>query len=284
MSAATPNPSPSDDLALEVHGLARSFRRPFSRSRTQAVADLDLGVRRASFVHVAGPNGAGKSTLLRLIAGLDRPDQGRVTVLGGSPRSPSRAHRVAFAPDHADLPPHLTADEMLAFYSGIHGGDRRAEVDSWRRRLGIDRFGGTRLGRCSLGMRKRVALAGVLIGRPEILLLDEPRSGLDPEAIDLLSGILEEEKGRGATILMSSHDVERIEPAVDRVLVLKAGRLFFDGTVDALCRAVGESAVEVRSSAGADPDALVSAIASAGGVIRARGLPLAAFARFVADA
>ncbi len=225
------------DLALSAHGLCVTFRQFLRRSRVEALRDLELEVRPGEVVGVLGPNGSGKSSLLRVLAGTLRPTSGRVEVLGRAPTDRALVQRVGYQPE-GPLPfPGLSAPELLALCSSLmelEPGAARARAAALLDRLDLRRAGRRPLGKFSTGMARRLALATALLAEPEVLLLDEPTAGLDPEGSLVVREIVQQATARGAAVLMASHDLQEVEQLCTRVCVLSDGRRCADGRLDDL--------------------------------------------------
>jgi heme exporter protein A len=210
----------------------RSLTRHFA-DRT-AVDDVSLDVDGGTFVALMGPNGAGKSTLLRLVAGLTRPSAGDVTVGGGSVRKDARTRRRIGVVGHESyLYGALSARENLELYArlfGLAGADRRVGdlLDrvgmSWAEHVPVEGF--------SRGMEQRLALARALLHDPDVLLFDEPFSGLDRTAERFLEAALADLRRAGKTALLVTHDPGRAVRSTDRAVVLRRGRVVLDRSLD----------------------------------------------------
>ena len=235
--------SPSS-VALCVRGLSKHFDKP-------AVDGLDLTVRAGEFYALLGPNGAGKTTTLRVVAGLLRPDAGSVSVFGiDALADPVAAKRViAWMPDEPLIYEKLTPYEYLEFIAGLWAVDPgRAER---RARELIDRLG---LGanaheRCqgfSKGMRQKVALAGALVHDPQLLILDEPLTGLDAAAARQAKDVLVERVRDGVTVIMTTHILEVAERMAGRIGVIDRGRLIAEGTLDELRGQLGHDGTSLE--------------------------------------
>ncbi|MBL8756436.1 MAG: ABC transporter ATP-binding protein, partial [Planctomycetes bacterium] len=218
--------------AISVRQLAVTFTG--RTGRVVALQPLDLELPAGRIVGVLGPNGSGKTTLLRVLAGLQRPTAGAVTILGEPPDSRTNRRRVAFQPE--DPPPLgvLGAPELLAWVGaelGLANADADARAEHWIDRLGL-RHAGRRPSRTfSTGMQKRLSLACALLGDPQVLLLDEPTSGLDPFGSETVMQILRERAQAGTTVLMASHHLLEVEEICAEVLVLQDGALRARGTL-----------------------------------------------------
>jgi heme ABC exporter ATP-binding subunit CcmA len=194
--------------------------------RFPALAGVDLEVTAGEIVLLSGPNGAGKSTLLRVIAGLIPVIRGEAVVCGVDLRRHRREVRrhVGYLGHAGGLYDDLTVLENLRFWARAAGADGDGAVDTLAL-TGVDpRLHGVVTGRLSAGQRRRVALAAVLVRRPEVLLLDEPHAGLDRHGRDLLDGLVAAAAAGGAAVLLASHELERVTPLVSRTVVVAGGR------------------------------------------------------------
>jgi Cu-processing system ATP-binding protein len=220
----------STDARLEAVG------KRYGRHR--AIERVDFTMRAGERVALVGHNGAGKSTLIKLMLGLSRPSEGCVEVLGTDPgsRASGVARRsIGFLPENVVFHPSATGAELLAFYARL----KRQPVASnpaLLERVGIADAASRRVGTYSKGMRQRLGLAQALIGRPRVLLLDEPTTGLDPALRQSFYRIVGELAADGAAVLLSSHALAELENTTDRVVVLDRGLLVADGALAELRR------------------------------------------------
>jgi ABC-2 type transport system ATP-binding protein len=213
---------------IEARGLVKQYQS------MRAVDNLSFDVRPGTVTGFLGPNGAGKSTTMRMIMGLDRPDAGQVTVGGksyGDLRWPLREvgatlEARAFHPARTARA-HLTA---LAASNAIG----RARVDEVLAMTGMEKAAGRRAGKFSLGMSQRLGIAAALLGDPQVLLLDEPVNGLDPEGIRWIRNLLKYLAAQGRTVLISSHLISEIAHTADALIVIGQGRLLAQTTVTEL--------------------------------------------------
>ena len=212
----------STPLAVETAGLSRRYGRRW------ALSDVSLGVEAGSLVMLAGRNGSGKSTLLRVLATALRPDHGTARVAGHDVRLEREAIRrkVALLAHQSFLYEALTARENLKVAASFLGRDAEAGLLA---RVGLAGRADDAVASFSAGMRKRLALARVLLQDASVVLLDEPYGELDPPGFDLLDGAIKELKARGATVIMATHLVERGRRLCDRALLLEDGRLAWSG-------------------------------------------------------
>ncbi|MEU1630783.1 ABC transporter ATP-binding protein [Streptomyces sp. NPDC020096] len=223
----TPTPPISYDgvPALEAIGLSRSYRR------RRALWDCSFRIPSGRVCGLVGPNGAGKSTLMALAAGLIRPTSGSLAVLGEPPGTPSSRRRVAYLAQDKPLYPRLTVAETLRLGRELNPGWHQSTAEHVVRQGDLPLT--ARVGSLSGGQRTRVALALALAKRPELLLLDEPMSDVDPVSRRQLTGVLMAEAAEhGTTVLISSHVLRELEGICDFVLLLAAGRTLLAGDVD----------------------------------------------------
>jgi ABC-2 type transport system ATP-binding protein len=206
-----------------------------------------------------GPNGAGKSTTMRMIVGLTRPSSGSATVHGVAyPRLPNPARRVGLLLDASAQHSGRTGRETLGLTAQMIGVSRQ-RVDELLKIVSLsDSAANRRVGNYSLGMRQRLGLANALLGSPDVLILDEPANGLDPDGIFWMRALLRDFADRGGTVLLSSHLLHEIEAVADRLVIINGGRIAAQGEKDELLRSAG---VRVRAK---DDAALSRALAAAG--------------------
>ncbi|WP_329017786.1 ABC transporter ATP-binding protein [Micromonospora rifamycinica] len=210
-----------------------------------ALDRVDLTVSAGELVGLLGPNGAGKSTLINMLVGLRRPSAGRVELLGGDPRRPASRRQLGVTPQETGLPGTLRVGEVVDFVAA-HFPDPvpRAEL--------LDRFGLTdqvkrQTGGLSGGQRRRLAVALAFVGRPRLVVLDEPTTGLDVEARHTLWEAIRSFHADGGTVLLSSHYLEEVEALAQRVVVLGQGRVLADDTVGAIRGIVGVRRVSLTA-------------------------------------
>lgn len=215
--------------AVEIDALVKRY------GSTRAVDGLSLTVRRGSITAVLGPNAAGKTTTLECCEGLRRPDSGRVTVLGLDPVRDSRALRPrvgVMIQESSGLYPSARPAELLRHLARLHA--RPLDVDALMDRLGLDAGGRTTIRRLSGGQRQRVALAAALVGRPELVFLDEPTAGLDPHARRATWDLLGDLQHDGVTVVLSTHLIDEAERLADHVVIVDRGRVLTAGPPESL--------------------------------------------------
>ncbi|WP_375422968.1 ABC transporter ATP-binding protein [uncultured Friedmanniella sp.] len=207
----------------------------------RAVLDgLSLAAEAGRLTAVLGPNGAGKTTLIRCCTGLVAPDAGTVTVLGGRAGGPDAASRVGLMPQSTGAWSGIRAGELLRYLAGLYAHPQ--DVDALAARLTLRGFWRTPYRRLSGGQQQAVNLAAALVGRPELVFLDEPTAGMDPHARRATWQLLRELRAEGVSIVLTTHSMEEAEALADQVFILDRGRVAIAGTVAELTR--GGSSLE----------------------------------------
>jgi ABC-2 type transport system ATP-binding protein len=217
--------------------------------RREAVADVSISVSHGAIHGLLGPNGSGKTTTLKMLLGLVKPSGGRFEVLGVPARGAGARERLGFLPEQPYFPSQLTAAEAMRLYGRLTGVSRSALAEQTAElldRVGLDGRQKTLLSKFSRGMLQRLGLAQALLGSPEVLVLDEPASGLDPVGQRDIRNLMLELKEQGATILLSSHQLSEVENISDEVTILNRGRVAARGHIDDLLNAVGETSIAAR--------------------------------------
>jgi ABC-2 type transport system ATP-binding protein len=183
-----------------------------------------------------GPNGAGKSTTFKILLGLREPTKGIARLFGHSPRSPEARLRVGYTSQDLSYPAHLNTCEVLSLVKGHF--PNTLDLEELKRRFKLERVWKNKLGGLSGGERRRVGLACALIGRPELLILDEPTTGLDVESRKQLWQEIESFKKQGGSVLMATHDLHEAGLIADRVLLIEKGQLRIDGTIEEILKPI----------------------------------------------
>jgi ABC-2 type transport system ATP-binding protein len=215
-----------------------------------ALHDMTFEVRAGEIFGLVGSNGAGKTTAMRIILGVLAADTGAVR-WDGRPIDLDTRRRIGYMPEERGLYPRMRVAEQLVYLARLHGlspAAARAAADAWTERLGVAGRRDDDVLKLSLGNQQRVQLAAALVHDPQILVLDEPFSGLDPVAVDVMSGVLRERAASGVPVLFSSHQLDLVERLCDRVGIVAAGRMVTAGTVDEL-RAGGQDEIVVEAPA-----------------------------------
>ena len=218
-----------DQPAVQIRGLTKAF------GRTPVLRGVDLDVPRGTVLSLLGPNGSGKTTLIRVLATLTRPDAGDVHICGlGLSRQGARLRRVIGVVGHDPLLyDDLTARENFRFVCRMFDLDRSDErVEEVTDLMGMTADLDRKIGAMSHGMKKRFSIARALLHEPQVLLLDEPETGLDQEALTLLDAVISREAGPIRTVIMTTHNLERAVALGDRIAVLADGRIAYHESVD----------------------------------------------------
>ena len=212
------------ETAITCRGLTRSF------GRVGVLRGLDLELQRGASMALLGANGSGKTTLLRLLAGLLRDDGGNSTVLGHPlPSTVVLRRKLGYLGHESWLYGELSARENLEFYCRLYGVSNDSSVDSLLERVGMTRAASRRVRSFSRGMVQRLSLARALLHDPELLLLDEPFTGLDRDGVELLENLVTEQRAAGTSILMVTHDLARVSLLADQAVLLGRGRVAWQG-------------------------------------------------------
>ncbi len=225
-------------VAVRLDGLTKRY------GRSRGIEGVSLEVHEGKVVGFLGPNGAGKSTTIRLVMGLSHPSAGTVEVLGASPsRDVAQRRRIGYLPGELVLFPSLTGRDIVARVARIHGGVEGAVIDDLVARFGVELDRPTHS--LSKGNRQKIGVVLAFMHQPDLLVLDEPTSGLDPLLQDEFAQLVRERVDEGATVFLSSHDLDEVQRVVDEVVIIREGRLVAIDTVDGL-RARAPRTIELR--------------------------------------
>ena len=230
------------DLAIRLQGVTKRF------GDHVAVRDLHLDVPRGTILGLLGPNGSGKTTSIRMVLGIYAPDSGSVELLGGEPDHAHRT-RVGYLPEERGMYKKMKVLDHLAFIGEIRGvpaREGRRRGGEWLDRLGLAEWADRRVEDLSKGMQQKVQFAATVLHEPDLLILDEPFSGLDPINQDVLESIVRELNDAGTTILFSTHLMEQAERLCRRVCLISRSRKVLDGDLRELRRAEDRGDVEVE--------------------------------------
>lgn len=226
-----------DDFVIETHNLTKQY------GDFTAVRDLNLTVKRGEVFGLLGPNGAGKTTSILMLIGLTEPTDGKVEVLGYDPvRQPlSVKALVGYLPEQLGFYDELTARENLIYIAKLNGLKRyemNKRIEESFQRVGLADAADIQVSKFSRGMRQRLGLADVLIKKPQLIIMDEPTQGLDPERAHEFLQMILDLKNEGMTILLSSHLLHQVQVVCDRVGLFYKGRMGLEGTVPELARKI----------------------------------------------
>jgi ABC-2 type transport system ATP-binding protein len=226
--------------AIAVDGLMKTFRQGFFMRKVEAVKGITFHVEAGEIFGFLGPNGAGKTTTIKMLTGLIRKTGGSARVFGHDVPSPQAMKNVGFLPENPYIYPYLTPREFVtlaARLSGLSGAHLRKRVEESLERTGIAYAAERQVRKLSKGMLQRTGLAAAMVSDPELLLLDEPMSGLDPVGRKEVRDLILEEKRRGKTVFFSTHILNDVETLCDRVVILRRGEAVVSGPVRELLRA-----------------------------------------------
>lgn len=274
---------------VELTDVTRSF------GPTVAVDNLSLRVPPGTIYGFIGPNGSGKTTTLRMILNILRPDRGCIRVFGSELRG-SRSPRIGYLPEERGLYRRMKVRSLLRFHGELKTGRPVAdEVEHWLRRLDLLEHAGKRVDALSKGTAQRVQFIAAVLGRPDLVILDEPFSGLDPVNAEVLRAAVLELRSRGATLILSTHDMTVAEQMCDAIFMIFRGRKVLDGPLHRIKQGYGSDTIrlradlpgsalagipdvesvrdlgreqELRLAAGADPQAILKAVLRQGTVQR----------------
>ena len=240
-------------FAIETISLTKIFPDWWGRSKVIAVDDLDLQIRHNEVYGLLGPNGSGKTTTIKILLSLLDPTKGAAMILDGTPRDKKVSERIGYLPEESYLYKYLTARETLDFYGRLFGLPRRvrkARIDDLLEMVGLGPMANRQVGTYSKGMARRIGLAQALINDPDVLILDEPTSGMDPLGTRQMKDIIIQLAKRGKTILLCSHLLADVEDVCDRIGILYGGRMQVEGPVGSLLKKTDQK--QIRTSAISD--------------------------------
>jgi ABC-2 type transport system ATP-binding protein len=222
------------EYAVETFSLTKIFSDWWGRDKVYAVDELDLQIRYNEVFGLLGPNGSGKTTTLKLLLGLLHPTKGKAVVLGGDGADPKINAQIGFLPEESYLYRYLSARETLDFYGRLFGLPpkvRKMRIEALLNMVGLKAVANRPVGTFSKGMTRRIGLAQALINDPDLLILDEPTTGLDPIGTRQIKDLILELAKRGKTILLSSHLLADVEDVCDRISILYGGKIQAQGQV-----------------------------------------------------
>ena len=238
------------EFAVVIDHATKSF------GQLKAVDDLSLRVPTGSIYGFIGPNGSGKTTTLRMIMRILHPDEGRITVLGEE-RHGAAHDRVGYLPEERGLYKTMKVRDILAFYAALKGcRDCKQRIDQWLERVGLSDWADKKVEALSKGMAQKVQFISAVIAQPELVLLDEPFSGLDPINMEVLRDAILDLKKQGATVIFSTHDMAVAEKMCDFLFMIYRGTKVLDGTLSSIQEQYGRDTVKVRWDSPAPLDSL----------------------------
>jgi ABC-2 type transport system ATP-binding protein len=256
---------------IAVEALHKVFRQGFFMRRVLAVKGVSFEVERGDIFGFLGPNGAGKTTTIKMLTGLIRPTSGRARVFGRDVENPRARERVGFLPENPYVYPYLSPTEFVELCARLSGLSARAARDRTRTvlaQVGVSYASDRQVRRLSKGMLQRTGLAAALVADPELLILDEPMSGLDPVGRKEVRDLILDERKAGRTIFFSTHILSDVEMMCDRVSILRRGEVVVSGRLgDLLKREVRRTDVTLLGAAGS----LLAELLAAGHTVREFG-------------
>jgi ABC-2 type transport system ATP-binding protein len=246
----------ADDRPVEIAcaGVTKVFRDFWMRPRVRAVEDVDLKVHRGQIFGLLGPNGSGKSTTIKMLLGLLQPSAGRIAVLGKRPTDVETKRLIGYLPEESYLYRFLSGRETLEYYGRLFRLERRTRaerIDMLLDMVGLDVVQDRPVGEYSKGMQRRIGLAQALINDPQLLILDEPTSGMDPVGAKQIKDVIALLAQRGKTVLLCSHLLADVEDLCDRVAIMYGGKIRVEGTCSELLES--EHATLIETSEMSEP-------------------------------
>jgi len=214
--------------AIQTVDLCKTFYSGFLRRKNTGLDHLNLQVHEGEILGYLGPNGSGKTTTFKLLLGLITPAKGRILFFGQDIRGGEYRHRIGYLPENPYFYPYLTAEESLAFHGRLHGmeaGLLRQRTDELLKLVGLEHARGRQLRKFSRGMLQRIGIAQALVNDPQLLILDEPMSGLDPFGRKEMRDIILSCRDQGKTVIFSSHILSDVEMMCNRAAIILHGKL-----------------------------------------------------------
>jgi len=225
----------------------REIRKTFGDVR--AVDGVSFTVRRGSITGLLGRNGAGKTTTIRMITGIFMPDSGRIEWLGESSADAAFRDRIGYLPEERGLYKQMKIVELLLFLAEIKGrkpsADVRKDIDQWLERFELTQKRDSKVEELSKGNQQKVQLIGTLLHDPDLIILDEPQSGLDPVNMLLVRNLLKDLRSEGKTILLSTHMMAEAEKMADEIVLIHQGKVVLDGTLDEVRAKFGKNTLHI---------------------------------------
>ncbi|MFO0907444.1 MAG: ATP-binding cassette domain-containing protein [Isosphaeraceae bacterium] len=232
--------------AIRLEGVAKSY------GAHVAVDDLDLVVPRGSLYGFIGPNGSGKTTTLRMILHILLPDRGTIEVLGETDTRAAR-DRVGYLPEERGLYKKMSVRRLLRYYGALKGAKQPQldrDIDDWLARMELSDWIDKKIDALSKGMAQKIQFISAVLARPDLVILDEPFSGLDPVNAEVLKDAVLELKRSGTTVVFSTHDMGVAERMCDRIFMIYRGRKVLDGTLDEIQARFGYDTIRLRTEGG----------------------------------
>jgi len=231
--------------AIDLNHITKTF------GKFTAVDDLSLSVPKGSVYGFIGPNGSGKTTTLRMIMNILYPDAGEIRIFN-EPINRSSVDRIGYMPEERGLYKRMKVRELLQFLGSLKNvRDVRSRVDQWLDRLDLSDWGNKKVETLSKGMSQKVQFIATVVSQPELVLLDEPFTGLDPVNTDVIKDAILGLQAQGTTVIFSTHDMRMAEKMCDFIFMIFKGQKVLDGTLDAIQDRFGHDTIRIRSEEGA---------------------------------
>lgn len=268
--ATAADSSDASNVIIETRNLSKVYRDFWGRKKVAALKSLDVEVQRGEIFGLLGPNGSGKSTTIKLIQGLLFPTSGQAFVFGKDARDVSKNERIGYLPEESYLYKFLNAEETLDFYGRLFDMPaevRRDRTDKLIKQVGLNHARRRQLREYSKGMTRRIGLAQALINEPDLLILDEPTTGMDPIGTREMKDLILYLRDQGKTILMCSHQLADVQDVCDRVAILHQGELRELGRVQELLKVRDVTEVHAKGLTEATKQKIAELIKSDGGQV-----------------
>jgi ABC-2 type transport system ATP-binding protein len=229
---------------VEIENITKNF------GRVRAVDDLSLNVPQGSIYGFIGPNGAGKTTTLRMIMNIFYPDSGKIRIFGEKMHG-ATSDRIGYLPEERGMYKKMKVRDLLRFYGELKSGRKvNKEVDYWLDRLGLSDWADKKIETLSKGMGQKVQFISTVVSQPELIILDEPFTGLDPVNVEAIKNAVLELRSQGATVIFSTHDMNVAEKMCDFIFMIFKGKKVLDGTLVSIQDKYGSDTLRVRTEGG----------------------------------
>lgn len=231
---------------IEIEGVSKTF------GSVTAVSDLSLIVPQGSVYGFIGPNGAGKTTTIRMIMRIFHPDRGHIRVFGEE-QSATATDRIGYLPEERGLYKKMKVGEILQFYARLKGLRRpQSQIDSWLERMGLSDWANKKVETLSKGMSQKVQFIAAVVAAPELVILDEPFTGLDPVNAEVLREAVLDLRRGGTTVIFSTHDMNVAEMMCDYIFMIFKGGKVLDGTLESIQASYGSDTIRLRTDGNSD--------------------------------
>ena len=274
------------DVIIETRNLTKVYRDFWGRQKVRALKALDLEVQQGEIFGLLGPNGSGKTTTIKLLLGLLFPTSGRALIFNREATDVKKNERIGYLPEESYLYKFLTAEETLDFYGRLFKMSRRLRRQRTAElieQVGLTRAKRRQLREYSKGMTRRIGLAQALINDPELIVLDEPTTGLDPIGTRDMKEMILDLKAQGKTVVMCSHQLDDVQDVCDRIAILYEGELKELGRVDSLLKVRDVTDIQAKGISQETEQAIKSLIEKDGGELVSMGNPTTTLERLFLD-